>query len=126
MTGVHAAAVFVGGGLGSVARWAGGEVCARWWPTVPAGTLVVNVVATAVLCGVGAWAAGEVRMPRGAMLLVTAGFCGGFSTFSTFAADTMRLAGEHGWGWAAANVAVNVVGCLAVGVWAAAAVGRQA
>ncbi len=125
MTAVHAAAVFFGGGLGSVARWGVGEMCARWWPTVPAGTLAVNVVATAVLCGVGAWAAGEVRVPRGAMLLVTAGFCGGFSTFSTFAADTMRLAGEHGWGWAAANVAVNVGGCLAVGVWAA-AVGRPA
>ena len=36
MTAVHAAAVFFGGGLGSVARWAVGEMCARWWPTVVA------------------------------------------------------------------------------------------
>ena len=125
MTALHVAAVFVGGGLGSMARWAVGELSARWWPEVPAGTLFANMVATGILCAVGAWAASEGRVPRGALLLVTVGFCGGFSTFSTFSADTLRLASEHGWGWAAANVAVNVGGCLAVGMWAAAA-GRPA
>ena len=43
MTAMQAVAVFVGGGLGSVARWVVGEMCARWWPTVPAGTLAVTM-----------------------------------------------------------------------------------
>jgi CrcB protein len=124
MMGWAAAAVFFGGGLGSVARWALGEACARWFPGYPLGTLLANVAATAMLCGFLV-AAGSGKVPRTAVLFVAAGVCGGFSTFSTFAADTLRLAEEAGWAWAAANVAVNVGGCLAAGAWAA-ALGRQA
>jgi CrcB protein len=51
------------------------------------------------------------------------GFCGGFSTFSTFSIDTLRLFQEGNNIWALANILVSVLACLAVGwvvfkVWA--------
>jgi fluoride exporter len=110
-------AVFVGGGLGSVARFAVGLGAARWtrseWPW---GTLLANVLATVLLMWLLVrFQSSMDRADKAWVLLLTTGFCGGFSTFSTFSADTLRLAELSGWGWAVTNVAVNVVACLAFG-----------
>lgn len=122
-------AVFVGGGLGSMARYAVGRGVAAWmgrgaagWLAGPAATAVVNLAATALLVWLlTRWqptvgAAGEGRNAA-LWLLATTGFCGGFSTFSAFAADTVRLYNDGHTQWALANVAINVIGCLCVGLW---------
>ncbi len=117
-------AVFVGGGLGSVARYGIGLWAARWAAgPMPWGTLLANALATALLVGVTGWAAGQAddltRSQQAWLLLATTGFCGGFSTFSTFSLETMRLFASGAVGWALLNIAISVAGCLLVAwsVW---------
>ena len=110
-------AVFIGGGLGSVARFGLGLGTTRLtrsdWPW---GTLLANVLATILLMWLLVrFQASMHRADKAWMLLLTTGFCGGFSTFSTFSADTIRLAELSGWSWAVANVAANLVLCLGLG-----------
>lgn len=105
--------IFLGGGLGSVLRhllgvWLNGRTSLPW------GTLAANALATAIL----AWATLRLaqRFPDGHVLpaAVAIGFCGGFSTFSTFSADTHRLFAEGHWALGTLNIALSVVGCVAV------------
>lgn len=118
-------AVFVGGGLGSVARYGWGRaLTAAWsgpgWLAAPAATAAVNLAATALLVYLfNRWEAPANGSGGSAhvWLLATTGFCGGFSTFSAFAADTAKLYTTGHPQWALANVAINVLGCLAVALW---------
>lgn len=104
-------AVFLGGGLGSVARYGVGLGVSRWADGWPLGTLIANALATILLSAAAKWMP-ENFLAQPAGLLVMTGFCGGFSTFSTFSVDTVRLYAEHGLGAAALNVGLNVVGCV--------------
>ena len=116
-------AVFVGGGLGSLARYSLGLGISKLGWLSPWGTLASNVLATAFLLTLmvqaSSGAAGWPAKSQPLFLLLTGGFCGAFSTFSTFAADTLTLHASHGLAWSVANVLANVLLCLAVGalVW---------
>ncbi|MFI7495950.1 fluoride efflux transporter FluC [Kocuria sp. M4R2S49] len=80
------------GGLGAMARFAvDGAVRQRWATSFPAGTVVVNVSGS-FLAGLlsGAALAGTLGGPAAAASVI--GFCGGYTTFSTAMADTVRLA----------------------------------
>ena len=84
--------VAFGGGVGSVARY----LCQKWFGEsyphpFPSGTFVVNLVGC-FLIGI-IYAASEKTTfvaPQVRLLLIT-GFCGGFTTFSTFAFENMNL-----------------------------------
>ncbi len=81
-----------GGGIGSIARY----LCQKWFGEnypypFPWGTFAVNLIGC-FLIGV-IYAASEKTMalsPQTRLLLIT-GFCGGFTTFSTFAFENMNL-----------------------------------
>lgn len=117
--------VGVGGFVGSVCRYLASGWVQRLAPGVlfPWGTLAVNVAGclgiglAAGVVGARHWAEPEVR------LAVTVGLLGGFTTFSTFGAETLGLARE-GEAWrAAANVVAQVVLGLAA-VWLGDRLGR--
>ena len=113
-------AVFVGGGLGSVARYGLTRLFPSGTGQFPWATLAANILATLLLALIiGGWMKGWLRDQPLATKLLTTGFCGGFSTFSTFAWDTLRLWEEGGWLMAATNVAVSVIGCVLVSWWVA-------
>lgn len=89
-------AVFVGGGLGSVARYLSGLVfLQRFGPGFPYGTLAVNLTGC-FLIGIVAELAQTRAFGSGsaARVFLVAGILGGFTTFSTFAYDAVTLAGE--------------------------------
>lgn len=84
--------VFFGGGLGSTVRFSLG----RWVNTLhnhhfPWGTLVVNIVACFILGFVIGLADHKNVISASSRLFWTVGFCGGFSTFSTFSNETLYL-----------------------------------
>lgn len=114
----HAVAVIsVGGGLGSVARYGVG----RLWP-VPAGsfpvsTLAINVLGS-LLLGMLVVAVTEVWRPHRLIRpALGTGVLGGFTTFSTFAAEDRALLGDGRLATAAGYLAASVI----IGVLAAAA-----
>ncbi|MDP4263799.1 MAG: fluoride efflux transporter CrcB [Bacteroidota bacterium] len=82
----------LGGGIGSVARY----LCQKWFNETyphpfPWGTFVVNLLGC-FLIGIiyGASEKSTVLSPQTRLFLAT-GFCGGFTTFSTFAFENMNL-----------------------------------
>jgi CrcB protein len=84
--------VFFGGGLGSAVRFSLGKwVNALHNHHFPWGTLVVNIVACFVLGLVIGLADHKQVISNASRLFWTVGFCGGFSTFSTFSNETLYL-----------------------------------
>jgi CrcB protein len=103
--------VFLGGGLGSVCRWGLALLLQPYQDRFPWATLLANGLACTVLGAVlGAQIAGGISSEK--RLLLAVGFCGGFSTFSTFTSETWVLwqGGQHL--MAALNVLVSMAICL--------------
>ena len=105
--------IFVGGGIGSVCRYLlGAAVQTQSQGRFPVGTLVVNVlgcVAVGILAKLFLHSQTTV-MWRTALVV---GFCGGFTTFSTFSFDFFGLASGGEWGRAFGYAAASVILCLA-------------
>ena len=108
--------VALGAAAGAPARWwLDQHVRRRAGDEFPWGTLLINVVGSLVLGVVlGATAGGSTAQ---VVALVGTGFCGGFTTFSSFGFETVRLAEDGAFVEATLNVVVGV----AVGLAAAAA-----
>lgn len=116
--------VTVGGAVGSLLRFVVGRwVDARFTAGgLPWGTFTVNVAGSFILGVLALWVLE--RLPaeyRGIYLLFGTGFCGGFTTFSTFEWETFKLVRDGSWAMAGVNVAGSVA-CGFVGVLAAALV----
>ena len=111
--------VAVGSAAGGVFRfWLSGLIANRVGSSFPWGTLVVNV-SGCFLIGLfatltsteGRWLVG----PSGRNFFMT-GICGGYTTFSSFSLQTLNLARDEEWLYAAGNTISSVVLCLAA-VW---------
>lgn len=86
-------AIFVGGGLGSVARhygvlWAG----QRFGDAFPYGTLLVNIMGCFLIGAIIEGLALKFQAPAEIRALLVTGFLGGFTTFSAFSLDFFKLA----------------------------------
>jgi fluoride exporter len=112
----------VGGGAaaGAWLRWWLGIVLNPVFPTLPLGTLAANVVG-GLLMGLAMGLVSHFEaLPPEARLLITTGFLGGLTTFSTFSAETVTLMLRQQYAWTAALVAAHVIGSVAMtlaGLW---------
>ncbi|ROP59255.1 camphor resistance protein CrcB [Enterobacter sp. BIGb0383] len=107
-------AVFIGGGTGSVLRWVLGMKLNPLHHAIPLGTLTANLVG-AFIIGLGlAWFNRMTHIDPMWKLLLTTGFCGGLTTFSTFSAEVVFLLQDGRPGWALMNIAVNMLGSFAL------------
>ena len=97
--------VGAGGAVGAVCRYLMSLVR---FLTNFAGAVIIGIIA--------ALAAGWTVMTPNAVLFFKTGFCGGFTTFSTFSLETLKLIEEHHFGTAALYAAGSLVFCVA-GVW---------
>lgn len=113
----HAALVAVGGALGSVGRFAVGTWMARLAGTgFPWGTLTVNL-AGSLAAGVLFAALDGREHSAWLRALLMVGVLGGFTTWSSFALETLMLGrGEHP-AWAPAYAVASLIGGLLL-VWA--------
>ena len=108
------AAVGVGAVLGAWARWGLGILLNPVFPTVPLGTLAANLVGGYLMgLALGFMSHFEALSPE-LRLLVTTGFLGSLTTFSTFSAEAATLLSRAQLGWAAAHVAAHAAGSIAL------------
>ena len=105
----------LGSALGGMGRfWLSGWVAQRHGETFPWGTIVVNVTGSFLIGFLAALSGPEGRLlinPKVSQFLMV-GVCGGYTTFSSFSLQTLNLAREGQWLYAAGNVAVSLVLCF--------------
>ncbi len=107
-------AVFIGGGTGSVLRWWLGMKLNPVHHAIPIGTLTANLLGAFVIGAGLAWFNRLTGIDPMWKLLITTGFCGGLTTFSTFSAEVVFLLQQGRVSWALLNVAVNLLGSFAM------------
>ena len=105
--------ICLGGAVGTAARYGVGGFCARWWGAeFPYGTLVVNVLGSFLIGFIQQVGLTTLAIPETARLVLTIGVMGGFTTYSSFSYETLRLVEEGSWLQAAANVVLTTALCL--------------
>ena len=120
------AVVALGGLVGSVARfWLAGVAQRVNGSDFPFGTLAVNVLGSFTIGVVMALALERGVVGPTTRLFLTVGFCGGFTTMSTFGYETFALLREGQATFALANMAASLGGSL-IAVWLGYMVGRVA
>ena len=105
--------IALGGGAGSLLRYlVGGAVQRMSDSGFPVGTMVVNVSGCFII-GVLVRQFLNMQLSPELRALLIVGFCGGFTTFSTFSAETLGLIEGGEYGRAAGYVVLSVTLCLA-------------
>lgn len=99
------ALVALGAGIGAALRFAAAHHFDGRWPW---GTFVVNTAGSFLL---GAFSA--MVLTGSLMALVGAGFCGGLTTFSAFAVQTVERGWAEGTAYAATTVLLTLIACAA-------------
>jgi fluoride exporter len=112
--------IAVGSALGGMARYGCSGLAARLiGETFPWGTLIVNVAGSFIIGFFATLTGPDGRVYMGSMArqFVILGFCGGYTTFSSFSLQTLNLVNDGEWVRAGANIGGSVLCCL-VAVWA--------
>lgn len=105
--------VALGGAAGSVARVLAGGALNGPGAVLPYGTLAVNLAGSFLIGVVLRWSETLGAAGNAPRALLAAGFCGGFTTFSAFSAETLALLQRGDLGRAALYATLSLLGCLA-------------
>lgn len=117
--------VALGGAVGSAARFGLSALLqTRATTALPLGTLVVNITGSFLLGFLLRYALGSPIISPEIRALLTTGFCGGYTTFSTFSYETIALLEDGDWRRAGVYVLSSVVLSLAA-AWLGFTLARQ-
>lgn len=102
----------IGAALGAWLRWGFGMLLNPLFVAIPLGTLLANLLGAFLmgnaLFAIQAWP----TLPTAIKLMVTTGFLGGLTTFSTFSAEGFLLLQREEWMWTAVLIFAHVGGSL--------------
>lgn len=106
--------VMAGGALGTLARYVVSVLMLPVSKELPWGTIVINVTGSFLigLFGTLTLASGRYPVSENLRLFVMIGFCGGYTTFSSFSLQTLDLLRAGALGRACVNIAGSVVVCI--------------
>ena len=115
MNSIQLISVFVGGGLGSLCRFGISKYISsqNFFIEWPVATLLANMFSCIVM-GLMVYLGLKMELSDHLKTFVLVGFCGGFSTFSTFSMETLLLMRSGGFLWATGNVLISVVACITI------------
>jgi fluoride exporter len=107
--------VFLGGGFGSVLRYILGKYLNNAENSFPYGTFLANILGSFLIGAILGLAIKNNTLSHNQTLLLATGFCGGFTTFSTFAYENhMFLKSGDFTSFAVYTITSFIVGFLAV------------
>ena len=102
--------VALGSAIGGVSRYLLGGLVQRMLDTTfPAGTLLVNVTGSFLLGAIIRYALETPSLTPEVRAFLTIGFCGGYTTFSTFSYETMALLEDGEWSRAGVYITASVI-----------------
>ena len=105
-------AVGFGAFAGALLRWLFGILLNPVLPYLPLGTLAANLLGGLII-GMAMGVFNQFQsLPPELRLLITTGFCGGLTTFSSFSAETVVLLLRQQYGWTVAIITAHVLGSL--------------
>ena len=111
VTALQGGAVALGAAVGGLLRWAAGLALNSLWSGFPLGTLLVNCLGGALIGVAMVWFS---RSPDELLrLLLVTGLLGGFTTFSSFSAESLGLVQRGDFGLALLHSAAHLLGALA-------------
>lgn len=112
--------VFIGGGTGSMARYLLGKFLNNSATGIPYGTFLANILGSLLIGLILGYFAKSESLSQETTLLLATGFCGGFTTFSTFAYEShLFLKSGDFISFAVYALASIIIGFTAVflGIW---------
>ena len=116
--------VAFGGLVGSIARyWLSGWAQNVGGSEFPVGTLTVNILGSFILGLVMTMSIERGLISAETRLLLGTGFCGGFTTMSTFSYETLALLQYGNTASALTNIGLSLASCL-IAVWVGSIAGR--
>jgi len=92
--------IFIGGGLGSMARFLISNLLSKYNYNYFLASVILGFFLAQALAGNGS----DFKKA-----LIMTGFCGGFSTFSTFSAESFQLLQQGQFGYAALNIGGSIL-----------------
>lgn len=105
--------VALGGAIGSVMRYLTSILAGIWFGVeFPYGTLIVNLAGAFVIGLVQELGTGSLLVPDTVRIFLTTGMMGGFTTYSTFSYETVRLMEAGAWHQAWINIFTTTLVCL--------------